>query len=411
MSSPIEKGRMMVRALTLEDLNKAAKRGGPSTLSEKTLLEPAAGPEGIIAPAKYTGSNGATYVFEDRYIGGESKRTVLVDSRTSQSNRLEDYVTKAIKDGHPVLSRMPRIRVTYQVPDETGETFERSYLETQLPHRAFDGHIRIGSINGKSTSELTEYVQARNSTAENMMPLFTLSPITVAFGGWDSTRRKNQLRIASPFNGEIIGVLANQDQDRPVFRAGARVDPVEASIKFDKDDAKAIGRIIQPEVSDNTFKTFEKEGKGSKIGLGAIPPSTKNDAYDGIAVSNIIRTHVLSFSTLRSLRFGKGPEGDAAIRVLIAALILDAMAGSNSELVLRANCVLRESAKPTMILDKRFGESDELDMLDLSHADELLTEAYDQAVAKAGVDWHGQVLEVTGNPLVMKAGSADESED
>ena len=411
MSSPIEKGRMMVRALTLEDLNKAAKLGGPSTLSEKTLLEPAAGPEGIIAPAKYTGSNGATYVFEDRYIGGESKRTVLVDSRTSQSNRLEDYVTKAIKDGHPVLSRMPRIRVTYQVPDETGETFERSYLETQLPHRAFDGHIRIGSINGKSTSELTEYVQARNSTAENMMPLFTLSPITVAFGGWDSTRRKNQLRIASPFNGEIIGVLANQDQDRPVFRAGARVDPVEASIKFDKDDAKAIGRIIQPEVSDNTFKTFEKEGKGSKIGLGAIPPSTKNDAYDGIAVSNIIRTHVLSFSTLRSLRFGKGPEGDAAIRVLIAALILDAMAGSNSELVLRANCVLRESAKPTMILDKRFGESDELDMLDLSHADELLTEAYDQAVAKAGVDWHGQVLEVTGNPLVMKAGSADESED
>ena len=389
MSSPIEKGRMMVRALTLEDLNKAAKLGGPSTLSEKTLLEPAAGPEGIIAPAKYTGSNGATYVFEDRYIDGESKRTVLVDSRTSQSNRLEDYVTKAIKDGHPILSRMPRIRVTYQVSDETGETFERSYLETQLPHRAFDGHIRIGSVNGKSTSELTEYVQARNSTAENMMPLFTLSPITVAFGGWDSTRRKNQLRIASPFNGEIIAVLANQDQDRPVFRAGARVDPVEASIKFDKDDAKAIGRIIQPEVSDSTFKTFEKEGKGC----------------------NIIRTHVLSFSTLRSLRFGKGPKGDAAIRVLIAALILDAMAGSNSELVLRANCVLRESAKPTMILDKRFGESDELDMLDLSHADELLTEAYDQAVAKAGVDWHGQVLEVTGNPLVMKAGSADESED
>ena len=80
MSSPIEKGRMMVRALTLEDLNKAAKLGGPSTLSEKTLLEPAAGPEGIIAPAKYTGSNGATYVFEDRYIDGESKRTVNLKS-------------------------------------------------------------------------------------------------------------------------------------------------------------------------------------------------------------------------------------------------------------------------------------------------------------------------------------------
>lgn len=48
MSSPIEKGRMMVRALTLEDLNKAAKLGGPSTLSEKTLLEPAAGPKALL---------------------------------------------------------------------------------------------------------------------------------------------------------------------------------------------------------------------------------------------------------------------------------------------------------------------------------------------------------------------------
>ncbi|MBT1165783.1 type I-U CRISPR-associated RAMP protein Csb1/Cas7u [Bifidobacterium simiarum] len=407
----------MTRKLTLEDLNEAARLGGPSTLSEKTLLEPAAGEEGIVAPAKYTAGKIPTYIFEDRYVNGKAVRTVLIDSRTSQSNRLEAYITQAIKDGHSIFSKMPHIKVTYRSNDETGNEIERSYLEIQLPHRAVDAHIRIGTVNGASASEFPEYVNARNSTADNMMPLFELSPVTVAFGAWDATRNKNQLRIASSFNGEIIGVLANQDENRPVFRAGARVDPVAASINFDASGAKEIAKIIEPEISKSLKDNFEKEKKGSNIGLGAIPPSIyngkdeKKKAYDGIAVSSIIRTHVLSFSTLRTLHFGKGPEGDAAIRVLIAAMIIDAMAGSNAELNLRANCFLRESAKPTTILDKRFGESEELSMITLEEADALLEQAYEQAHAKAGIDWHGQVLEVEGNPLVIKSGSDDEANE
>lgn len=243
------------------------------------------------------------------------------------------------------------------------------------------------------------------------MPLFELSPVTVAFGAWDSTRNKNQLRIASSFNGEIIGVLANQNDDRPVFRAGARVDPVAASVSFDAGDAKRIGKIIEPEVSKKLRTKFEKDGKGSVVGLGAIPPSGDEVNLDGISVSSIIRTHVLSFSTLRALRFGKGREGDEAVRVLIAAMIINAMTGSNAELNLRANCLLRESGKPTTILDKRFGESEELSMITLDDADELLEQAYEQAHAKAGIDWHGQTLEVEGNPLVVKSGSDDEANE
>ncbi|RSX51593.1 type I-G CRISPR-associated RAMP protein Csb1/Cas7g [Bifidobacterium callimiconis] len=401
----------MIRKLTFEDLNEASRLGGSSTLSEKTVLEPAAGQEGIIAPAKYTAGSAPTYIFEDRFINGEVVRTVLVDSRTSQSNRLEAYITQAIKDGHPVFSRMPRIKVTYRFVDEAGDEVEKSYLEVQLPHRAFDAHIRVGDVDGKPASEFPEYVRARNSTADDMMPLFELSPITVAFGAWDSTRNKNQLRIASPFNGEIIGVLANQNEDRPVFRAGARVDPVAASISFNSSDAKTIAKIIEPEVSGKLKTKFEKEKKGSAIGLGAIPPSSDKTNFDGIAVSSIIRTHVLSFSTLRALRFGKGKEGDEAVRALIAAMIIDAMAGSNTELNLRANCFLRESGEPTTILDKRFGDQEELAMIGLEDADALLEQAYEQARVKAGIDWHGQVLEVTGNPLVVKSGSDDESDE
>lgn len=241
--------------LTLEHLKEASKPGGPSTLTERTLLEPAAGMDGIVAPAKYasTRTGGATYVFEDRYMPldedgrvtvsgkptkqGERRRVVLIDSRTSQSNRAEEYIGQAMEDGASVFAKMPRIKVTYTSEDEAGNPIERVAYDVTLPHRAFDAHIRIGEIDGKPASNYPEYIQARNATPANLNPLFKLSPVTVAFGAWDSTRNKNQLRLPSPYNGEIIGVTANQKEDAVVFRSGARIDPIEASITFNKDAA------------------------------------------------------------------------------------------------------------------------------------------------------------------------------
>ena len=52
-----------MRALTIEDLNAAAHVGGASSLAIRQELEPASGPDGVIAPAKYVDSNGnATYI-------------------------------------------------------------------------------------------------------------------------------------------------------------------------------------------------------------------------------------------------------------------------------------------------------------------------------------------------------------
>ena len=410
-----------MRKLTLDDLNVAVKLGGASTLSERTELMPAAGMEGIVAPAKYAGSSASAYVFEDRFIpndpaegleisSAQCRRVVLIDSRTSQSNRAEAYIAQASEDETSIYSKMPRIRVTYNATDDAGNPMKRIVDDVTLPHRAFDAHIRVGEIEGKRASQHPDYIAARNATTANLMPLFKLSPVTVAFGAWDSTRSKNQLRLASPYNGEIIGVLANQAADNPVHRAGARIDPIDASIKFDKTGAKKIAEAIAGDISSGTRKTFEGKGAGSTIGLGAIPPSVDDKHLDGIAVSRIIRTHVLSFATLRSLRFGKGREGDEAIRALIAAMIIDAMTGSNAELNLRANCMLRESAAPVTILDKRFGTYDEIEPLTLDDTTALLEQAYAQAQEKAGLDWHGRILEVTGNPLVIKSASADDSD-
>lgn len=52
-----------MREITLEDLNAAARSGGAGSLAVRIELEPAAGPDGIVAPAKYVDPHGnATYV-------------------------------------------------------------------------------------------------------------------------------------------------------------------------------------------------------------------------------------------------------------------------------------------------------------------------------------------------------------
>lgn len=395
-----------MRALTIEDLNAAAHIGGTSSLTMRQELEPASGPDGVIAPAKYVDSNGnATYIIEKRYMEGEDNpaKVVLIDSKTSFSNRAEATTTEAMRNGKGILSKMPHIAVEYDV-----EAGKKVFYDNQLPHRGFDGHIRVSSYEGESTSKAAPYANARNSTLENLLPLFDLSPETVIFGGWDSTRSKNQLRIPSILVGETYAVLAEQNEDPAIHRAGGRVDPVGASINVDSknDRVKIVGNSV--DLSDKTKASFEKSGKGSVIGLGAIPPSAKKDLLDGVSVRKVISTRVLSFATVRTFHFGKGTEGDAAIRALIIAVLLRDIAGYDADPFIRANCFLSETGKPTVVLNKRYGEKEELEPLTVDATEKLLEAAYAQAHERAGIIWEGQEFLVQGNPAVLANSSAED---
>ena len=397
----------MMRKLTVQDLNEAAKIGGSNALTEVTSLAPAAGMGSIVAPAKYTAGNGSTYVYEKRWVNDECVDTVLIDSRTSQANRLEDYISRAIEVGHPIFSKMPQVRVRYEmIPGD--ESSVRYFDDVQLPHRAVDAHIRIAEF---SESDKVKYMAARNSSLEDLSAMLAISPVTVMFGCWDSTRNKNQLRIPASFNGEIYAVLADQTHESPIHRAGARIDPVAAGVHLTKNEAKKIAERIKGTMNDKKLSKFASSGDGSTIVIGAIPPSTDANALDGIAVRSITRTHVLSFSMLRAMHFGKGPEGDEAIRVLLAAALINAMVGSNAELHLRENCFLVEADEPKTVLDHRGGKHDDLEMLTLEDADELLAQAYAQAQKKAGIDWHGQIITVQGDPAVIESASAADDDD
>jgi CRISPR-associated protein Csb1 len=263
-------------------------------------------------------------------------------------------------------------------------------------------------IDGTPTTQHPDYIKARNSEPGNAWEALNTSVATVAFGGWDSSRRARQARYPSILTGEIMGVLADQESARPraAQHSGARIDPVAMGLKLSPATINAIVEQQKLEYSDKFISKRNK--KPSELGFGAIPPGTEDLA--GIATRDIIRSHVLSFALLRRLRFGKGEEGDASLRVLIAALLLNAMARSDSELYLRANCHLVEAAQPEVRLDQRMGNSLALAPITIELADALLDQAYAAAVDKTGIEWNGLVLSVQGNPDIVAAADADEGE-
>lgn len=398
--------------LTYETLLECVRPGGPSAMTLHTELAPAGGPETSIAPARFALRNerGGTYAYETRYVDGEARRVVIVDSKQSQLNRAEACLDQALADGVPALRGLPHITVTYE-RDGVAEAL----TDLRLPHRAYDGHIRAGTHDGDPVTQSTLYRAARNANALDARALLEFSPVTLVLGGWDASRRSRQGRWRSALVGEIIGIIANQDPRAPIeFRGGARVDPVAMQVQLTGSAMLGIAEAQRDELSPATFETVRKEAdraikakrpdSASRLGLGGIPPTL--DQLGGVACSRIIRTHVLSFATLRQIRFSAGPDGDAACRALLAALALDGVTRSNAELYLRANCDLVEAGPTTCRIDRRGGTWEGVEPLDIAAADELLLAAIEGARSSAGIRWEGQTFAVAGNPAIV-AGAMD----
>ena len=396
--------------ISLPHLLDACRPGGASVLTSVTPLEPAAGPHASVAPAKFLEGKGRTakpvFAYERRFWDGEAVTAVLIDSKQSQSNRLEAAVSAAIADQDPVLARTPRIELRF----EDGQV----YSDIDLPHRAFDGQIRAGTINGEPATAAQEYRKLRNATVADARPLLERSPITLLLGGWDASRKTHAGRYRSLLIGEIIGILTDQGKDPEANqskRGGARIDPLGARIQLDQAEREAIADVQKSELSDKAYtNSYGKDGKSSSLGLGGIPPSLEQ--LGGVTCRAIIRSHVLSFAALRALRFDSPtPEGDVACRALLAALALNGLARSDAELLLRANCDLVEAGPAVVTLDKRYGQKENFEPLSIEQAQELLSAAIDNAVQAANLTWDGSILVVEGNPTILAAAADDVQDD
>ncbi|OYN91528.1 type I-G CRISPR-associated RAMP protein Csb1/Cas7g [Parenemella sanctibonifatiensis] len=401
----------MSQPLDLDTLLQACTPGGASVLVSTTELAPAAGEHGGIAPARFTSGRSGTYAFETRNLSGEAVTTVLIDSKQSQSNRQEDALNLAREAGDEALSQMPQMLLTY--------SDDQHLTDTTAPHRAFDGHFRAGTIGGQPVTQHPTYIAARNATLANARALLELSPVSLLYGAWDATRKSHQARFRTTLVGEIIGVLTDQSDDgvKIAKRGGARRDEVSPSVQLSGDELEQILSAQEAELSPTTVKDIRdkikraKTGKvsGSVVGLGSIPPSL--EALGLVSCSQIIRSHVLTFSALRQLRFGSPGAGDVACRALLAALGLYGLTLANQELVLRANCDLVEAEPTKMWLDGRYGTRVEISVPTPAEAKQLLLDAAEHAKAEAGIRWEGQEFAVVGNPAIARGAIAEDPED
>lgn len=412
---------MSADRLTLEDLLTHCAAGGGSALQVTTELAPAGGFGAVISPARVVERNDATYAFERRlHVDPESGAMeaawhVVVDSKQSVSNRDEAAVVRARQDETSetgaALRLVPTIQVSYS---------DITLSDLELPHRFADAHVRAGSRDGEPVTKDPEYVAARNANANNARALLETAPTSLLYGAWDSTRKARQGRYPTCLTGEVIGMVADQDRDPRTAmnrRAGARVDPVAASVRPDEKTVKALVEDqkdeLSPKLQEKILTEAKKNGaKGSSmstLGFGNVPPSL--EGLGGIACTFITRRRVLSFAALRQLRFGGSVEADVACRALLAAYGLLAMTLSDQELYLRANCELVEKGAPQLSIDLRHGQSKGLEPLDEEAAVALFRQALEHAQKVAGIRWEGQVLEVQGNESIRGAASADEPEE
>lgn len=373
------------------------RRGGAATLNHPASYAVAEG--AVVAPARYAGRNGSEFVFETRYIDGEFRRTALIDSKQSQSNRAEEGLLTARRSGAPAAD-VPVIEVAYEGRDVLSDL--------ALPHRAFDAHIRFASQEGTPVVTRPWYRALRDATHADLSPVFLTSPATLAFGGWDSSRRSGQLRLRGLFVSELFGVIA--DGDPLSRRSGARLDPLGQDFHVTSDELEQLLERQRDHLSPTLVEQITKDAQAarkkkaetlsaSKLNLGGIPPGT--DTPHGVAVPAVHRARTLSLAGLRRLRFGGSEDEDVGARGALLALLLLGAAYADADPELRAYCDVA-APRARVLLD------DEEVELDLS-IDACEAYALD-AIARLPerLAWKGQVETVTGDPALNR-GAHDES--
>jgi CRISPR-associated protein Csb1 len=249
--------------LELEGLYEHLRRGGAATLNHPAVYGVAEG--AVVAPARYAGRQGSEFVFETRFVDGEFRRTVLIDSKQSQSNRSEEGLLAARRDGGPA-DLIPVVEVDYEGREPL--------TDLSLPHRAFDAHIRFAGQDGGPVITQQWYRDLRDATHADLTPLFVVSPATAAYGGWDSSRRTGQLRLRGLFVSELFGNVAERE-DRLSRRSGARLDPMGQDFHVRPDELAALVEQQREQLSPKLVAKLEKEIEtAKKKGTETASPSS-----------------------------------------------------------------------------------------------------------------------------------------
>lgn len=384
---------------TLSGVTHHLARGGAAILNHPARYGVADG--AVIPPARYAGRNGSEFVFERRYVDGAPCLTALIDSKQSQSNRSEEGLIDARERGDPA-SRIPMVAVDYP----SGRQFDAT-----LPHRIFDAHVRGASENGTAVVQTDWYRALRDATFTDLSALFTVSPVTLAFGGWDSTRNRGQFRMRSHFVSELYAVVP-EPEDRLSRRSGARLDPLGQDFHITPDEFE---ELLDRQAGQMSAKTVQKlRGEVAKarkadgatvsaaaLGLGGVPPGTETPY--GVSVPEVLRARTYSLAGLRRLRFGGSGEEDVAARAALLAVLLLSAAYADADPAIRAYCDLTAPASRVLLDDE------EVDFdLSIEACEAYLSEAIEALPSR--LEWTGQLVRLEGDPALDRGATAHAEE-
>jgi CRISPR-associated protein Csb1 len=335
--------------------------------------EPGAGAGTKVSPPTYPPNRveDPPYLLENRTaVGGETDHVVLLDSRQSQANRCEEAIQEAIDSGRVSLPHL-----VMDVPTH-GRTIRITSLTA--PHRSRDAYFRDAEDDAGIIFDKTDLGRAlAEVTPADATPLFLHSPADLIYGVWDSHRGlRHAAKFPRVYTSEIVGHGAEVGT-----RAAGRFDLLTSG-----------GRKVQGGNGD-----WSPEGKGSKklseLGLGSIPPSTRNAKGNlvpgGVSVGTVSRNCTLSFAGLARVKVGASSEASRAARAVLAALALvgDRLAFGSPAVFLRSGCdLLVVNEAVTWV--RRGGVTDPLD-LDVAGAVALLEHAVGRA-QDAGLVWPTQ---------------------
>ncbi|WIN00816.1 type I-U CRISPR-associated RAMP protein Csb1/Cas7u [Actinoplanes oblitus] len=355
------------------------------------VYQPVGGPGGTVMPptfptseeqriaARREGRFPRPYLFEERWVDGTRRSTVVVDQVPSQANRVEEALLDARDCG-----RLP-------LPLFELEVKEHGVRLTSLdfPHRFADAYLRDSEVGGVRFDKSEVGRALRSATAADVRPLFEREPYSLVFGAWDSHRKGRPLKLPRIYTSSMFGL-----EPLDGGRQAGKLDPVNLSGAIDdKAKAESDWRFL-PEGAKRTG------GRLSEIGHGNIAP---NPGHGGVTVDEIRRRGWVSFAGLRRLRFGDvSPEAALLGRATLAALALagDRLAFGRASVWLRSGCDLTRISDEVGI-EQAGGQ---VEALAVTAADAVAAfVALRERAATAGLPMAGDVVPVTPTPQLAAA--------
>ncbi len=406
--------------MNLHELTEAI--GTDAALRRRQILQPVGGKGDKIFPPTYPGEGRNApprHVFEKRRVGDREIWCVLVDSVQSQANRLEESLLDAIHDG---------IQIPHVVVDFSGSNLVGVTRITSLdaPHRVYDAILRDSQTTGTQPQPFMSSDVGQSlarASLRDASALLEISPNALLFGAWHSTGQGGGLgaKFARSLTSEIVAidVPVQEVVDRRTGeiavstsgrRTGSRVDPlgVMKDVKIyrsaeNENDWTPIEAEAARDERGNAILLPTKSGKPGRpsiINHGNVTPSVQPL---GITCDHVEHSFVLSFASLRRLRFGGIPEKDAAGRALLAALGLLALTEQDARgYALRSRCDLVCDGVTPLELVHANGTTETV-LLDRESTRALYKEAFNAARAEAiGFNLLDAPLALTPQPKLIE---------